>query len=150
MTDTNTSTAAATLTSIEALNRQWEQANAAYTANAEAHLRPLDKSGVILAERGETLSYEEAKLLHTAILYQRPRNWRDALILAVHLNIATDPGCVGTSEDEAAAMELASAALATFISDQADTGEPMTGWTADNLRIARLYTEARTRVQEAA
>jgi len=120
----NTSASAKPVGPLLAMHARYEAAWEEYNRidQAKTELNDKDEAGRILRFRYEDAmraSGRETDALQMAILYQVPTTWQEALVLQFHIHLRSDPHSDKT-EEEKAALEVASDTLFDFMCDEID------------------------------
>lgn len=133
-------------TSIEVLQRLWDEANAAYEKHDEAEGKcGKDEEGRDARNFHREAAgrlVDEATLLSHSILRQCPVTWRDALHVACHAFNMVDLGS-GMTEKDWTALTAGMDGLLVFIADEAEGNKPLAGWNGSMLRHVRSRVRAR-------
>lgn len=136
-TDTARAPLDATSGPIDAMHAQWDTANTVYAAaEAVSFSKEAGDDAKARAELATSAAFHEATAIHLAILRQRPRSVREALILATHIAVSSDAGLRSLLHDgEVVALEYAIETLTAFLATHPDAGEPLGGWGGDMIAI---------------
>lgn len=137
------------ITTIGALQRAWDDANAAYEAADEAGLGLADtrEEGIrrLHLKDAEKKAFRQAHFLQQAILREQPVTQQDAAILAGHIALVSSDIDCSTDEhrqSDCEALELATESLFVFVTRE--IGGQFGGWLGDSLRVCRNNVANRT------